>query len=102
MLIRLLLVLVVIAVLIDVIAGLFETEQLAFEAAEAAYRERGMQLDEVNGRKTVVSGTFLGKTAEVQFKGRRQNSPASVLVALRKPIDLMAWQVVDVREKTGD
>jgi hypothetical protein len=101
-LIGLVLLLVVVAVSINVIAGLVETDQWAVEAAEAACRERGLELDEVDGMKSDVRSTLIGRTAEIQFRGRRQNRLATIHVTLRKPLFFLGWQVADVREEVGN
>jgi hypothetical protein len=91
--------LVVLILIINLIAGLVGSDQWAVEAAEAAYRERGLQLDKGNTTKSRIRGGFIGKTAEIQFKGMRQDGPASIYVTLRKRVNLMGWEVVEVREE---
>ncbi len=92
------LLLAALAVILDVVIGLLETGQGAVDAAEVACRERGLQLEEVTGRKSVIRSTLVGRTAEIQFRGRRQNRPATITVTLRKPLHLMGWETVAVRE----
>ena len=69
------------------------------DVAKAAYQERGLHLDSVNTVESTVSFLGMGKTADIQFKGMRQNRPVTIHVTLRKPTNLMAWQAVEVREE---
>jgi hypothetical protein len=94
--------LLALAVIVNVIAMLLEHSQWAIDAAEAACRERGLELDEGSGTKSVVTSNFLGMTAEIEFKGRRRNRATTIRVNLRKPLHFLGWQVDEVREELGD
>ena len=101
-LIRSVFLLVGLVVIVHVIARLVERERWAIDAAEAACREWGLQLDEINGMESVIRSTFIGRTADIRFRGRRQNRPATIHVTLRKPHFFLGWQVADVREEVGN
>jgi hypothetical protein len=97
----LLLCLVVLAFAVNLVAGLVSPDEWAVEAATAACRERGLQLDTVNASQSKVQGNLLGRTAEVHLKGKQQERPASVRVTLRKALNILGWQVVAVQEEPG-
>jgi hypothetical protein len=88
-------------IFINWIAGFIERPQWVMEAAESGYRERGLRLDEVTGTGNVIKSTFWGRTAEVRFRGLRQNQPTAIHVTLTKPLNILGWRVNDVWEEPG-
>ena len=84
---------------IDLIAGLVASDQWAVGAALAACRERGWQDGDLVLSRSELSTRLLGKTATIDFKENKGRPPKTVRVTLRKPINLLAWRVVDFQQQ---
>jgi hypothetical protein len=84
---------------IDLIAGLASPDPLAVNAALSICKERGWHDGDLAMRHSEVRG-LLGKTAaiELQTKDHRK----AIHLTLRKPINLLGWQVVEYREDVNE
>jgi hypothetical protein len=85
--------------LINLIAGVAASDQWAMDAALTECQKQGWQGADLGMARSDISGGLFGKTAVVQFVSKDRNR--NVRVTLRKPINLISWQVVDYEENAN-
>ena len=83
-------------VVIDFIAGVASPDRLALDAAMAKCRAEG--LPDVEMKSIHVSVGFIGSTAIVELRTMDKARPETIRVTLRKPVNVLAWQVADYQE----
>jgi hypothetical protein len=89
----------VLLLLVNFLAGTLSPDQWAFDAAMAKCREQGWQKLDLAGVRSVVSRGLFGTTATIEIESRDKDQPKKIRVALRKPVNFVAWQVVDYQEE---
>ena len=84
---------------IDLVAGALSQDRLAYDAAKICCREKGWQDSELALSKSSVSAWMLGQTATVELTTKDRGQPKTIRVRLRKPINLLGWQVLEYHEE---
>lgn len=86
---------------INLAAGLLSPDEWAFNAAKAELDRRGPKGALFSGFESKISGGFLGfgRTATVTFKLKEDGDTKRVHVTLRKPVNLLGWQVAEYHEE---
>jgi len=82
----------------DLVAGALSSDELALNAALATCREKGWREGALAVSKSEISGLVLGKTARIELKTKDAKHPKTIHVTLRKPINLLAWRVIEYNE----
>lgn len=84
--------------LINYGVGVFSPDQLALDAAFSACREKGWQDGDLGVTKSNVDAWPLGKTADIELSSKNRNDPKTIRMSLRKPLNMLGWQVVAYKE----
>ena len=84
---------------IDLVAGALSQDKLAYDTAKTYCREKGWQDSDLALSKSNVSGWLLGQTATVELTTKNRGQPKTIRVRLRRPINLLEWQVLEYHEE---
>ncbi|NLH15734.1 MAG: hypothetical protein GX455_04050 [Phycisphaerae bacterium] len=93
------LVIVVLFLAIDLIAGFVYPDLWAFDAATSVCRKNGWQPGDFLSGQSSISGGLIGKIVTLEFIPRDQIRCKRIRIILQRPLNLVPWKLMEYSEE---